>query len=120
MSDANREILFRGKLVYNGEWQESQCPIGTMSAGVVQYDFDLATVGAYTGLRDKNGTKIFEGDIISHKEYVFTVGWFDEYAGFYPFFDQDNPAGYGVEAANCEVIGNIYDNSELKKNNAKL
>lgn len=59
-----RDVLFRGKRVIDGKWAESSCPLGEMHSGTVLADFDPATVGQYTGLTDKNGQKIFEGDIV--------------------------------------------------------
>ena len=76
---------------------------------------DKSTLGECAGLCDKNSAQIFEDDIIKAKEYTFQVNWNDEYAGFYPFFDQDYPIGYGICANICEVIGNIHDNPELLK-----
>lgn len=74
---------------------------------------DDNTICQYTRLKDKNNKKIFEGDVIKSKGYIFSVYWDDEYAGFYPFYDQDHPAGYGVIGEESEVIGNIHDNPEL-------
>ena len=62
-----REILFRGKRVIDGKWVESCCPLGEMHSGTVTYDFISETVCQYTGLTDKNGRKIFEGDIITYQ-----------------------------------------------------
>lgn len=117
-----REILFRGKRVIDGKWAESCCPLGEMHSGTVTYDFDSETVYQYTGLTDKNGSKIFEGDIVSAPftgyagkkeerkgvvEFVngaFSVNWNDseEYG--------KNFVGY---VNDIKVCGNIFDNPEL-------
>ena len=69
------------------------------------------TIGQYTGLKDKNGKKIFEGDIVKSKYGVFKskVEWNYSFCGFFPFCNNDT----GIFADECEVIGNIYENKEL-------
>ena len=135
-----REILFRGKCKDNGEWVEgnygeyygeysciSILSKKTMS-GSWCYDVIPETVGQYTGLCDKNGTKIFEGDIvkiIDGKEIFIAAVKFGDYnqpdkilkthIGFY--FDISNLASYrkdmgywfGKTFSEIEVIGNIHE-----------
>lgn len=111
-----REILFRGKRVDNGEWV-----YGYLCEVIPE------TVGQYTGLTDKNGKKIFEGDIvhcISNTDcgncvVIFEEGEFrlipDRYYKTYT-------TGGGYHAIRCfikEVIGNIHDNPELLKGGAE-
>ena len=127
-----REILFRGKRIDNGEWVEGYFvnlwlmhyqkhqPIITDN-NAVSYDVDPPTVGQYTGLTDKNGKKIFEGDIVAIER-----GW-NETVKYHVFFDPQicgfigdsiNYIGFttfGDDGINMEVIGNIHDNPELLK-----
>lgn len=77
----------------------------------------INTLGQYTGLKDKNGTKIFEEDLIKSKYgYVYKV-YYEEYR----FRIEDkygnmlNPTQMAIDHYDCEVIGNIYDNPELVK-----
>lgn len=133
-----REILFRGKRLDNGEWVEGTylhlnvgkdyiCP-GAVWIGTLQpckYDVDPSTVGQYTGLKDMNGKRIFEGDIVQYEERLFYSGnvlvahpvMFEE-GGFcvrYYFLSNWLRNGFGgnIKLEGIEVIGNIHDNPEL-------
>lgn len=83
---------------------------------------DVETVGQYTGLNDKNGVKIFEGDIvtienpnISDDEYGI-VKFDNDGAMFIVKFDTFTvDFGNNIDGNQCEIIGNIFDNSELLK-----
>ena len=78
------------------------------------------TVGQYVGLTDKNGTKIFEGDIVEERWWSgskrVTVRWEDVSCGFEPFSDSLENCGHcggGMMSESCVVVGNIHDNPEL-------
>ncbi len=120
-----REILFRGKRADNDEWAYGDL-ISTVellyentkiinNKGLQVYVYP-ETVGQYTGLKDKNGKRIFEGDILSGAWDKKLIVYFDE------DYLQFRAKEIGVCLANSidyycidkiEVIGNIYDNTEL-------
>ena len=129
-----REILFRGKRIDNGEWIEgfffqiwerTYILWGTTNGAPNMIEVDPSTVGQYTGLTDKNGKKIFEGDIVRHG---YTCKYSDgKTADFYSNMPVSFSNHYGgwivgvqgiltiktVQKYNIEVIGNVHDNPEL-------
>lgn len=122
-----REILFRGKRVDNGEWVEGfyACVLDmhyiitgrfdSLTNGIINseaYKVDPSTIGQFTGLEDKLGTKIFEGDVIDDLGVEYIVVFDSDYAQFRGKFDGWN-AEISHIASRCEVIGNIHDNPEL-------
>jgi uncharacterized phage protein (TIGR01671 family) len=135
-----REILFSGKRADSGEWisgmpcateQSGIYAIQTMEGGI--FDIIPESVSEFSGLCDKNGKKIFEGDIVKADGYIFTVKFGkcggvanDDnfgYMGFYfEGFDEITKKcmDLGLRKDICyfvnrEVIGNIHDNPELLK-----
>lgn len=141
-----REILFRGKSVNGIGWIEGSLRITTIqpaddapfkhyeiedtTCGVFPSDFmsgvcetvDPETVGQYTGLTDKNGTKIFEGDILSTENGTFRntgMGHVLFYKGMWTSFYGQDAIGRDcfdelhTVCNSREVIGNIHDNPEL-------
>ena len=166
-----REILFRGKRVDTGEWvtgasildctienEKSIYIISSNSIGkcstnkygtinnlkAIMRKIILETRGEYTGLTDKNGVKIFEGDILKCNdnpmdlvkavfgEFVVidieterridtVIGWHyeviptDELSKIEPFCFAMPLTAHYVEVCSMEVIGNIHDNPELIK-----
>lgn len=119
-----REILFRGKEKdggsFDGKWRygdlvrvkEGSVTKTRIFEKNIGYLVVPETVGEYTGLTDKNGKKIFEGDIIrSNSER----GYIEYYPNDCAFDVVDDHGFYWLisEMSNIEVIGNIHDNPEL-------
>lgn len=121
--------LFRGKRTDNGEWikgfyhytdwvmpptnefvkrTHSILPLKSQDA----FDVDHDTVGECAGLKDRNGTLIFEGDIIrACNGEIYQVKWFEKYAKFAVW--RPGIVLGGIAMNRAEVIGNIHDNPEL-------
>ena len=118
----DREILFRGKRVDNGEWiygdrVRSHTKTYIVTCGEAFPDEVYPeTVGQFTGLTDKNGEKIFESDIVDilcENEEIGVIEWEKDTAQFIVSADGfcasfDNYSGHDLE-----VIGNIHDNPEM-------
>ena len=126
-----REILFRGKRLDNGEWvegyllhdsEQNESYIAEYFEDKSAYlrEVDPQTVCQFTGLTDKNGKKIFEGDICKHRsnysgDFIISVVTFTD--GQFLVM-ADNNSGFNL-SEKLEVIGNIHDNPELMKGGAK-
>ena len=71
----------------------------------------------FTGLRDKNGQEIYEGDIVREDSgIILTIEWCDQEVGWRPvleFLYRNNEYGAATDFVGLEVIGNIYENPEL-------
>ena len=110
-----KEILFRGKRKSNDKWIEGYIYKQIVNLNDEYYirrgDTDYLvvpeTVGQFTGLLDKNGNKIFEGDIVKHEGKIYEMKYLEKYARFAP---SNEHSVFMVCAFNrLEVIGNIYD-----------
>lgn len=119
-----REILFRGKRKDNGEWIQGDLRHWNNGVGIHSdilhhtIKVDPETVGQFTGLRDKNETRIFEGDILKcvYSGYVAAVEaevW--NCSCCHPVFGFSTKTSNPGISDTVEVIGNIHDNHELLK-----
>ena len=117
-----RKILFRGKRVYNGEWIYGSYVAGIKKSFIAieqVYEIIPETIGQYTGLKDENGNKIFEGDIVKYGDTIHQVVFEQRngtaYYGLMYSSIETLPFGHYQDLRQIEVIGNIYDNPELLK-----
>lgn len=134
-----KEILFRIQEESNKKWyfgmpirfskNGETCCFQSFDNSYYNCFAEIKTLGQYTGLTDKNGNKIFEGDIISVGCNGITVSV--NFGEFFDYNSGDYSIGWYVKVLtrdialslieikkhtkDCEIIGNIYDNSELLK-----
>lgn len=146
-----RDIIFHGKRKDNGEWVEGDLMHGVQHQngkayiwqenaddliGIKEYEIIPETVGQYTGLTDKNGKKIFEGDIVKFGRNIYQIIF---ECGSFALLDVDgemitkiggmNDHCYSLMnlyleccweddcAYDIEIIDNIHDNPELLRQN---
>lgn len=138
----NREIKFRGKMIPENEWifgtilripappvcfgksetdkyyiqfpDPRYMPDWNMPYKMVQGEVNADTIGQHTGLHDKNGKEIYEGDVVTNgdKNIKYIVEWYDTGLRARQY---NNKSYIGLEYWKdvLEVIGNMYDNPEL-------
>ena len=143
-----RDIIFHGKRVDNGEWIEGGVCIGDNCAHIVRQitqhikrddyecyavEVDPVTVSQFTGLIDKNGKKVFEGDILrfndKYKPYFAEVVFETENIGScgccYSAFEGSGFVGkvlpgseydyscFSNDFKDAEIVGNAFDNPKM-------
>lgn len=128
-----RTIKFRGKSIYDEEWlygslikieRDRYAVIPSLNdieigKSIGMYEVCLETIGQFTGLYDKNGKEIYEGDIIKGFDITVEVWYSEDKACFIaemkePQNDMVDILG-GYDTARMEIIANIYDHPELIK-----
>ena len=125
MTGISERYLFRGKRIDTGEWVQGQltgfviaeCSKGAWIDGVLSclaYEVDPDTRGQCTGLRDKNGALIFEGDIVGINDFKIVIKWNKSTSSFYGHDVKRDKTSDHLAYFNCyEIIGNIHENPEL-------
>ena len=122
-----REILFRAKREATNEWvygyfvkeyDDFQIYVQPQIITRIGREYvNENTLGQFTGLTDKNGVKIFEGDIVRYGDTIHKVVFEQRngtaYFGLVYSSIETLPFGYYQDLRQLEVIGNIYDNPEL-------
>ena len=127
-----REILFRGKpideetIIGNDFYYGDLCHYANGEVTIRQPETgsEIAvlpnTIGQFTGITDRNGKKIFEGDILKTNEADWVGKVEFKHSGY---IISDDNGGYSTypDFSKCEVIGNVHNNPELLNNkpNAK-
>lgn len=131
----NREIKFRGKKVMTGEWIFGSLVITrfkddpklkyyiALFLGNYSFDWEVIpeSVGQFTGLYDKNGKEIYEGDVIkvhSDHTYIAPVVFNQDKCSFQLAHKKGYHGAWGITrntigTCDYEIIGNIYENPEL-------
>lgn len=124
--------FWRGKRTDNGEWIEGYysefeiakkaipciipfSPLTNVFPDNGVYQVNPSTLGECTGLRDRNGKLIFEGDIVTHDKLIFVVEWDSDRATFVIRHFNIVSVFTMLCGWELEVIGNIHDNPKLLK-----
>lgn len=124
-----REIMFRGWNKKNKRWLYGYYLVNCGEHFIAPDDFvntlmsyedyvvDADTVGQYTGLKDANGVKIFEGDIVESFGYQHIIRYNDKEASFVAAFRdiQCSISQHWIDEFKKVVVGNVHENKELIK-----
>lgn len=129
-----REIKFRAWNEKYGEWLDPAEHVIYADDGSVAEVCDLELVEfvvknvkleQFTGLHDKNGKEIYEGDIVkcvargSNDVFIMEVAYSNDWAMFYIHSNNHKPRGLSVAFYGLKVIGNVHENPELIESNRK-
>ena len=116
-----REILFRGKRKDTGEWvywneygeyTEPYCTWHDSRSNIHELDVITETVGQFTGLKDKKGNRIFEGDKTTHDRHDTEGVWeFSEHFNCFYMVEEDggHRLYFEIDSDALMVFGNIYE-----------
>jgi uncharacterized phage protein (TIGR01671 family) len=110
-----REIKFRAYYVpekYMMDWKEFEYQLNENNYISPFKSTDNWKVMQYTGLEDKNGVEIYEGDVLTELGHVKVVEWSDKGLGWVSTIVKEYKNNY---SASIEILGNIYENPELLK-----
>lgn len=126
-----REIFFRGKRIDTGEWVYGS--LIQWKDGVTtiitetkedhsEFSVNPDTVGQYTGLKDRNGKEIYEGDLLLSVGMVWEVVYDENLASFFlctEYGRGSTPLGEMIRSFYLKISGNIHDNPELLEEKKK-
>lgn len=122
-----RPIKFRAKRLPDGKWVYGDLTHATRITvdadvpclRVCGYDVDEDTIGQFTGFKDRNGSEIYEDDIvrICDRSHLACIHWNYEFSGFIVDWDSAYISLSSAMAAKAlTVVGNKHDNPELLQN----